>query len=534
MKNIILTLLIVNCSFAAQTAKVIYVRGDVSALLPNTKEAVVVNKDDLFPEDTSILTQTRSVVKIKFADGSIVNLGPKSKITVTKLPKSEANIINVLTGVIKSSVNKNSNKITKTKLVVKTQSAVMGVRGTKFQTSYSPKTNKTTLLTVEGEVAMAKVEKFSASPESLKSIEKTLDTKAKTVTVTPGKVSVTDSKINKPTEPTNISPEQFNIVAKSMESNATAQLVMNDKTDDQNSGSKIDLNNNLIKYKAGGYVDFNTGEYIEPNKSASLDKKTNTYTAPTNFKIDESGDVNASKVIKDPFYKKFLPKTFRAGIFLSPYSERISVDNSDQNSESAFNSKTANNSGFAFDFVWNDKIETTFRIGGGDFELENEDIPMETYGDNGNFILDLRLLYSLNNNWKAIVGISDRSLRFPYEIQDAGNPRVSVDEIDLNAYIFGFNRKISYLSNHNLSWDLLGNFYGDKELCLGKQTLPGESCEENVKSVGFTTNLNAEYLFFKSYLFRPTVWFDYTKHSADTRDFTRSKLGLTLLVQKEF
>lgn len=532
MKSIIVLLLTLNSAYAAQTAKVMFVRGDVSALLPNTKEAVIVNKDDLFPEDTSILTQSRSIVKIKFADGSIVNLGPKSKITVTKLPKREANIINVLTGVIKSSVNKKSNKLTKTKLVVKTQSAVMGVRGTKFQTSYSPKTNKTTLLTVEGEVAMAKVEKFSAKPESIKSIEKTLDTKSKTVMVTPGKVSVTDSKINKPTEPTNISPDQFNKVAKSLDSSATAQVVMNDKRDDKNSDSKVDLNNNLIKYKAGGYVDFNTGEYIEPVKTASLDKKTNTYTAPEDFKVDESGNVQENK---ESFFKKLLPKTFRAGIFFAPYSERINVDNSNQNNESSFNSKIANNSGLALDFVWNDKVETTLRMGGGDFEIEDEDLPLETYGDNGNFILDLRLLYTFSNKWKGIVGLAERAFRFPYENQDVGNPRVTVEERDMQALVLGFNRKLSYFSNHNLSWDLLANFYGDKSLCVGKQTFTaGESCEENVESIGLTTNLNAEYMFFNSYLFRPSVWFDYTKHSADTRDFTRSKLGLTLLIQKEF
>jgi hypothetical protein len=64
--------------------------------------------------------------------------------------------------------------------------------------------------------------------------------------------------------------------------------------------------------------------------------------------------------------------------------------------------------------------------------------------------------------------------------------------------------------------------------------MAGESCEENVESLGVTTNLNAEYMFLTSYMFRPSLWFDYTKYSADTRDFSRSKVGLTLLVQKEF
>jgi hypothetical protein len=36
-----------------------------------------------------------------------MNLGPKSKVVVTKLPKKKPNMINLLTGAIKAEVNKN-------------------------------------------------------------------------------------------------------------------------------------------------------------------------------------------------------------------------------------------------------------------------------------------------------------------------------------------------------------------------------------------------------------------------------------------
>ena len=43
-------------------------------------------------------------------------------------------------------------------MIVKTRSAVMGVRGTKFQATYNPANKNTSLITVEGKVAMVKKE----------------------------------------------------------------------------------------------------------------------------------------------------------------------------------------------------------------------------------------------------------------------------------------------------------------------------------------------------------------------------------------
>lgn len=530
--NLIMSLFVLSSAlFAAQSAKVLFVKGEVTALLPNTMDAVNVMKGDLFPEATSILTKNRSVVRIKFSDDSTVNLGPNSKIVVSKLPKKEANIINVLTGVIKSSVNKNSNKTTKTKLVMRTQSAVMGVRGTKFQASYSPKTNKTTLLTVEGEVAMAKVEKFSPKPQTVASLDKVFDSEQKSVLVTPGKVSVTKADISKPTEPTNISPQQFDIVAKSLNSNATASVVMNDQSDDKNYDAKTDISRNLIKYKAGGYVDFTTGNYIEPDSTAKLDKKTNTYSAPKNFTVDNNGSV---KKEKKSFIKKFLPEVFRLGFFFAPYSDRIKVDNNSLDSNSSFNSKSAHYLGLNFDFVWNDKIRTILKVGGGGFELD-DDIVVDDYDDNnGNSITDLLFLYTFNEKWSGIIGYSNRYRLFPYEILDSTNPRVSYEDRDLSFLTLGVNKKLNFLEKHNLSLDVLLNIYEEINSCLGSFFPGSNSCEESISSFGSTVNLNTSYRFLDSYSFKPTLWFDYIRSNADTRDYNTSRLGLTFLVEREF
>ncbi|MCT4642039.1 MAG: FecR family protein, partial [Bacteriovoracaceae bacterium] len=167
MTNFFILLFVSTSIYGAQSAKILLVKGKVTALRPGEQKAIQAKKGDVFPEDTSILTHARSLARIKFSDNTKINLGPKSKVVVTKMPKKEANIVNVLTGVIKAEVKKNKTK-NKTKLIVKTQTAVMGVRGTKFQAAYSPLTNKTSLVTVEGEVVMAKAKASPAKELTVK------------------------------------------------------------------------------------------------------------------------------------------------------------------------------------------------------------------------------------------------------------------------------------------------------------------------------------------------------------------------------
>lgn len=529
MRKIFLFFFIAFNAISAQKAKILFVRGDVTALPPKAIEAVSVKRGDVFPEQTSILTRDKSVVKIRFTDNSSINLGPNSKVVVSKLPKKEANIVNVLTGVIKSSVEKNSDKSSRTKLIVKTQSAVMGVRGTKFQASYSPKTNKTTLLTVEGEVAIAKVEKFDPNPLKEAKVDKVLDSNLKAVKVTPGKFSVTEEVISKPTEPTNISPDQFNAIANSMNSDVKASVVMNDSHDDKQADAQKDLKKDLIKYKAGGFVDFTTGKYIAPVKTAKLDKKTNTYSAPEKkVELLEDGNVKVKEIDRPSFWKKLLPAHTRVGLIFNPFSESVTVKDKDRgDAESSFYSKSAHMAGINLELIWNEKITTLLNLGGGKFEFNKEDLPFEEYGE-GNFFIDLRFEYRLNELWTAIASLSSRTYRFPFEDLDPGFPRIRSEDREIDFLSLGAKRKLSYLPKHNLIWEGKIHFMGDKDVYLGRMD------EENIESFGFETSLEASYNFFTSYFLRPNLWFEYSHHESDSKEFSRSRIGLKILLQKQF
>ena len=331
-------------SYAAQTAKVLMVRGDVTALRPGDKAAIKVKKGQNLPEDTSVLTGDKSVVRLKFADKSSMNLGPKSKVVVTKMPEKKPNMINLLTGAIKAEVNKKSNKPTANKMLIKTRSAVMGVRGTKFQAGFNPTNGNTSLVTVEGKVAMVKkkaVEKKivkevvkekvidesgkevvkevvkekavtvveAVDPEKeLEMLDKALETSKDAVEVPAGRFAGVSeaAKDSTPTAPTKIAPAQYNALAKSMDSEKKAEDVFTDKELEQAAKASADTAG-AVGQKAGGFVDFNTGIYVPPPKGSKKDNKTGVYIAKDVGKVDEkTGDYIPPKGVKLDAKKGFV------------------------------------------------------------------------------------------------------------------------------------------------------------------------------------------------------------------------------------
>ena len=76
-----------------QIAEVVKIRGDVTMLAPRARLAHKVEIGDKFLEDTSILTGSKSFIKIKFIDNTEINLGPDSKIVIAEMKKDSVGII---------------------------------------------------------------------------------------------------------------------------------------------------------------------------------------------------------------------------------------------------------------------------------------------------------------------------------------------------------------------------------------------------------------------------------------------------------
>lgn len=101
-----------------------------------------------------IETGTDSRAKIVMVDRNVINLSPNTKMKIEEY-SSEAKSKNVklslLEGKIRNNVEQKYDN-DKNKFEVRTPTAVAGVRGTQFITSYSPQTKATEVITLHGQV----------------------------------------------------------------------------------------------------------------------------------------------------------------------------------------------------------------------------------------------------------------------------------------------------------------------------------------------------------------------------------------------
>lgn len=132
------------------------VKGDVqvkSGKTGATKKARVGMK--VFPKDT-VITAKDSRAKIVMVDKNVLNISPGSQIVIAKYEfngsdKKKNVLLNVIYGRVRSKVNQKYDG-DGSKFQVKTPTAVAGVRGTDFFTSFSSKSRSTQIVTFEGKV----------------------------------------------------------------------------------------------------------------------------------------------------------------------------------------------------------------------------------------------------------------------------------------------------------------------------------------------------------------------------------------------
>jgi hypothetical protein len=154
---VLCTLISVEAKATTGTATVVVVRG--SAKTDHGKALAV---KDSVPPGTTVVTGPRSFVRLLFADNTQMNLGPDTTMKLEPTKPGEASLVDLVGGQLRAKVAKDplkkDNGDTKEKMVVKTRTAAMGIRGTDFNVSFNKKNNVTALVTFEGNVALAKLE----------------------------------------------------------------------------------------------------------------------------------------------------------------------------------------------------------------------------------------------------------------------------------------------------------------------------------------------------------------------------------------
>lgn len=136
------------------------VKGTVEVESVKTGKSVGKVGLKVYPGD-KITTLKDSRAKISMSDRNVINVSPDSVLTIAKYendPKS--NVRNVELELAQGKVRNNVEQKydgDKSKFIIKTPTAVAGVRGTQFLTSFDVKTRVTEVVTFKGVVQMAPV-----------------------------------------------------------------------------------------------------------------------------------------------------------------------------------------------------------------------------------------------------------------------------------------------------------------------------------------------------------------------------------------
>lgn len=325
--SIVLLLIVLNVTHANIIGRVIKVKGKASLLAPHEKAATMIKVGQSIVQDSSILTQNKSIVIIKFKDKTRMVVGPKSKVIVKKFTKQNQGVISLLKGRLRTKVQKNSKN--DLKFFIKSRTASLGVRGTSFQTSYNPENNLTSLLTFSGEVAMVNTKKINKMNKGKKEISITQLSKAfkskSAVSVKAGTYSGVSDNLKIATKPVKIAPKQFahiklndsfgidqkKITKKEIELEVKKieKTFAKDKTNKESQDLHINPDTGQYHPRSGGFVDIETGIYIPPTKDSVYDKKLKIFTHSKKIgSISNTGKYIAPKGVTLSATKGFVAK----------------------------------------------------------------------------------------------------------------------------------------------------------------------------------------------------------------------------------
>ena len=132
------------------------VKGDVKIKSDSSGDAVKARLGEkVYPKDV-IITASESRAKIVMVDNNEINVSPDSQIEIQNYEYDPSQgkknvLLNVIYGKVRSKVEQKYDGKT-SQFQIKTPSAVAGVRGTDFITSYSSATNSSSVITFRGKV----------------------------------------------------------------------------------------------------------------------------------------------------------------------------------------------------------------------------------------------------------------------------------------------------------------------------------------------------------------------------------------------
>ncbi len=311
MKLILITFLLITSSLALAETKVAVVkmmRGEVDILTLGKTSKLKI--DDWVEAGAVVKTAEKSFVKLVFIDKSQMNVGPNSEMKIEKFSGEDAGVIDLVKGKIRSQVTKDYLQIKdkdKSKLFIKTPTAVMGIRGTDFMISTNG--SNTAAILFEGSVVFNRIGNHDLS--STRSLEQLVD---RGVRLYPGDFSVVIPEIHQPTVPSRLNIQQLNNLEKNENFESDRTPSNTTSTDSKSivpaglNGHIVSNNSDVLKNEItqvaateivkvaadsanpdgfikgeevkpanGSFLHVESGVIIPPGPGSILDSNTNTY-----------------------------------------------------------------------------------------------------------------------------------------------------------------------------------------------------------------------------------------------------------------
>lgn len=157
------------------------VKGDVSVSNSKQQKQKVKVGDKVFPGDV-VESAVDARAKIVMSDRNVINISPETKLEIKKYENdgNSKNVeMNLLQGKVRNNVEQKYDG-EKNKFLIKTPTAVAGVRGTQFFTSFDPATKITAVVTLRGAVSLAPINTNSGN------IKPVIVQKGESTTMAPG------------------------------------------------------------------------------------------------------------------------------------------------------------------------------------------------------------------------------------------------------------------------------------------------------------------------------------------------------------
>ena len=350
MLCLMVTLFTQTAFAGAKVAVVKLVRGEANVLTLGKTSPLKV--DDWVENGAVVKTMEKSFIKLVFIDKSQMNVGPNSEMKIESFSGKDSGVIDLVKGKIRSQVTKDYLQINKdkSKLFIKTQNAVMGVRGTDFMISTNGKNTSTVLF--EGEIVFNKLEQRGRV--SSDNLERIVD---QGVRMYPGEFSVMEAQRPMPTVPSLLNVQQREQLEKNQDfasdrspSNAavepaksvvpaglSGQQVSNTaetlkaevaqiapvESPVKNGPSSSDpdgfIKGDLVKPANGSFVHIDSGVIIPPGPGSVLDSNTNTYIpGQESGKVAANGDYIPPKNVEITEEGKILVKNKDQVVELKP------------------------------------------------------------------------------------------------------------------------------------------------------------------------------------------------------------------------